>query len=275
MKKKVLKIIALVIAIALIVGVCWFANALNGNPLSKMLAEKAVVAYLAENYAQTDYYVEKLAYSFKFGNYYAHIRSETSMDTQFTLYIDMIGNVYFDTFDDVLRGAITARRLEQEYRDLTDQIFDNPSFPYPSDIGYGTLEIYPQEALDDPQVNDIPDYALVQQDLVLDQIYDIRELGRQAGHLIIYVESETISFELAAQIMLDIRAEFEKANIPFRAMDFVLQLPLPEEGPRPDEEVRVKDFQYEDIYQENLIDRIKAAHEELDAYYAEQDAKYK
>lgn len=275
MKKKVLKIIALVIAIALIVGVCWFANALNGNPLSKMLAEKAVVAYLAENYAHTDYNVEKLAYSFKFGNYYAHIRSEASMDTQFTLYIDMIGNVYFDTFDDVLRGAITARRLEQEYRDLTDQIFDNPSFPYPSDIGYGTLEIYPQEALDDPQVNDIPDYALVQQDLVLDQIYDIRELGRQAGHLIIYVESETISFELAAQIMLDIRAEFEKANIPFRAMDFVLQLPLPEEGPRPDEEVRVKDFRYEDIYQENLIDRIKAAHEELEAYYAEQDAKYK
>ena len=275
MKKKVLKIIALVIAIALIVGVCWFANALNGNPLSKMLAEKAVVAYLAENYAQTDYYVEKLAYSFKFGNYYAHIRSEASMDTQFTLYIDMIGNVYFDTFDDVLRGAITARRLEQEYRDLTDQIFDNPSFPYPSDIGYGTLEIYPQEALDDPQVNDIPDYALVQQDLVLDQIYDIRELGRQAGHLIIYVESDTISFELAAQIMLGIRAEFDKANIPFRTMDFVLQLPLPEEGPRPDEEVRVKDFRYEDIYQENLIDRIKTAHEELDAYYAEQDAKYK
>ena len=273
MKKKVLKIIALVIAIALIVGVCWFANALNGNPLSKMLAEKAVVAYLAENYAHTDYYVEKLAYSFKFGNYYAHIRSETSMDTQFTLYIDMIGNVYFDTFDDVLRGAITARRLEQEYRDLTDQIFDNPSFPYPSDIGYGTLEIYPQEALDDPQVNDIPDYALVQQDLVLDQIYDIRELGRQAGHLIIYVESDTISFELAAQIMMGICAEFDKANIPFRTMDFVLQLPLPEEGPRPDEEVRVKDFRYEDIYGEGLIDRIKASHDALEAYYAEQDGK--
>lgn len=275
MKKKVLKIIALVIAIALIVGVCWFANALNGNPLSKMLAEKAVVAYLAENYAHTDYYVEKLAYSFKFGNYYAHIRSEASMDTQFTLYIDMIGNVYFDTFDDVLRGAITARRLEQEYRDLTDQIFENPAFPYPSDIGYGTLEIYPREALDDPNVNDIPDYALVQQDLVLDQIYDIRELGRQAGHLIIYVERDTISFELASQIMLGIRTEFDKANIPFRTMDFVLQLPLPEEGPRSDEEVRVEDFRYEDIYQENLIDRIKAAHEELEAYYAEQDAKYK
>ena len=54
MKKKVLKIIALVIAIALIVGVCWFANALNGNPLSKMLAEKAVVAYLSRKPDRSD-----------------------------------------------------------------------------------------------------------------------------------------------------------------------------------------------------------------------------
>ena len=126
-----------------------------------------------------------------------------------------------------------------------------------------------------PYINDIPDYALVQQDLVLDHIYDIRELGRKAGHLIIYVESDTISFELAAQIILGIRAEFDKAIIPFRTMDFVLQLPLPEEEPRPDEEVRVEDFRYEDIHQENLIARIKAAHEELEAYHAEQDAKYK
>ena len=275
MKKKVLKIIALVIAIALIVGICWVANGLNGNPISKMLAKKAANEYLEENFSDTDYYIEELGFSFKFSNYYAHVRSVTSMDTQFTLHIDMLGNVYFDTYDSVTGGFVTARRVEQEYRELTNQVFETPSFPYPSDIGYGTLEIYPQEALDDPDVNDIPDYALVQQDLILDQIYDIRELGRQAGHLIIYVESETISFELAAQIMLDIRAEFEKANIPFRAIDFVLQLPLPEEGPRPDEEVRVKDFRYEDIYQENLIDRIKAAHEELETYYAEQDAKYK
>ena len=275
MKKKVLKIIAFIIAIALILGICWVANGLNGNPISKMLAKKAANEYLEANFPDTDYYIEELGFSFKFSNYYAHVRSVTSMDTQFTLHIDMLGNVYFDTYDSVTDGFVTARRVEQEYRELTNQIFENPSFPYPSDIGYGTLEIYPQEALDDPNVNDIPNYALIQQNLILDQIYDIRELGRQAGHLIIYVESDTISFELAAQIMLGIRAEFEKANIPFRTMDFVLQLPLPEEGPRPDEEIRVKDFRYEDIYEEGLADRIQKAHDALEAYYAEQDAKNK
>ena len=95
------------------------------------------------------------------------------------------------------------------------------------------------------------------------------------GNLINYVESDAISFELAAQIILGIRAEFDKANIPFRTMDFVLQLPLPEEGPRPDEEVRVADFRYEDIYEENLTERIKAADTALKAYYAELDAKNK
>ena len=34
MKKKILKIAALVLALALIVGVCIFANSLVGNPIS-------------------------------------------------------------------------------------------------------------------------------------------------------------------------------------------------------------------------------------------------
>lgn len=273
MKKKILKIIALIVALALIIGICWVANGLNGNPISKMLAKRGANNYLKEHFPNTDYYIENLGFSFKFTGYYAHVRSESSIDTQFTLHIDMLGNVFFDTYDDVLRGSITARRLEQEYRELTDQIFDNPAFPYPSDIGYGTLEIYPQEALDDPQVNDIPDYALVQQDFILDQIYDIRELGRQAGRLIVYVDSDTVSFELAAKILLDIRAEFDKANIPFRAIDFTLQPPLPDEGPRTGFEIHFDNFPYEDIYEEGLEGRIKTAHDALEAYYAEQDGK--
>ena len=265
MKKKVLKIIAFIIAIALILGICWVANGLNGNPISKMLAKKAANEYLEANFPDTDYYIEELGFSFKFTNYYAHVRSKTSMDTQFTLEIDMLGNVYFDTYESVTGGFVTARRVEQEYRELTNQIFETPSFPYPSDIGYGTLEIYPQEALDDPNVNDIPNYALVQQDLVLDQIYDVRELGKQAGHLIVYIDNQELSFENAANILLDIREIFDSANIPFYAIDLTLRT----NGER----INFDHFPYEDIYEDGLIERIKAAHEELEAYYAEQDGK--
>ena len=265
MKKKVLKIIAFVIAIALILGICWVANGLNGNPISKMLAKKAANEYLAEHFPGTDYYIQELGFSFKFSNYYAHVRSETSMDTQFTLDIDMLGNVYFDTYESVTGGFVTARRVEQEYRELTDQIFEDPSFIYKSEIQYGTLEIYPQEAFDDPHVTDIPEYALVQDELILDKIYDVRELGRQAGHLIVYIDNQELSFENAANILLDIREIFDSANIPFYAIDLTLRT----NGER----INFDHFPYEDIYEDGLIERIKAAHEELEAYYAEQDGK--
>ena len=54
MKKKILKIAALIIAVALIIGIGVVANALNGNPISKMLARKAADAYLEEHYPNTD-----------------------------------------------------------------------------------------------------------------------------------------------------------------------------------------------------------------------------
>ena len=66
MKKKVWKILALVVAIALIAGIAWVANGLNGNPISKMLAKKGANAYLEEHFPNTDYYIEDLGFSFKF-----------------------------------------------------------------------------------------------------------------------------------------------------------------------------------------------------------------
>lgn len=265
MKKKVLKIIALILAVALIIGICWAANGLNGNPISKWLAKRGANNYLKEHFPNTDYYIEDLGFSFKFTGYYAHIRSESSIDTQFSLNIDMAGNVFYDTFEDVKTGYITSRRLEQEYRELTKQIFENPSFIYKSDIQYGTLEIYPQEAFDDPLATDIPSYSLVQDDLVIDKVYDIRELGRQAGHLIVYVDDQELTFENAAKILLDIKAQFDEANIPFRAIDLSMRT----DGER----INFDHFPYEDIYEEGLVERIKAAHDEREAYYAEQDGK--
>ena len=90
-------------------------------------------------------------------------------------------------------------------------------------------------------------------------------MGRQAGHLIVYVDDQELTFENAAKILLDIKAEFDEANIPFRAIDLSMRT----DGER----INFDNFPYEDIYEEGLIDRIKAAHEELEAYYAEQDGK--
>ena len=273
MKKRYLKILALVVAIVLITALGWFANALLGNPLSKMLAEKTAESHLAAVYSDTDYYIDHINYSFKDGNYHARIKSPSSMDTEFSLTITMLGKLCLDSYDDVLYGFNTARRLDQDYRKLTDALFENPSFPYSCYISYGTLEIYPGELINNPHIENVPSYAINQDELVLDKIYNIQELGRQAGHLVIYVESDTVTIERAAEIMLDIKNQFDEAGVPFIVMDFTLQYPLPAEGQRPEGEIGVADFPYDEIYEAGMTDRVFEADKALKAYYAEQDAK--
>ena len=67
MKKKVLKIIALVVAMALIVGVCIFANSLVGNPISKWVANNTAEKHLEEKYGEKDFVIERVNFSFKDG----------------------------------------------------------------------------------------------------------------------------------------------------------------------------------------------------------------
>ena len=271
--KKFLKVVGILFTLVLV----WFANAMLGNPVSAMLAKNAAKDYLAEHYAHTDYYIEDVNFSFKDGNYYGHIRSESSIDTQFTLYMTMTGKVRFDTYDSVARGFVTANRLDMENGNLADTILESDDFPYSEydSFAFGTLEIYDPEALGDPNVMDIPAYAIDRSALVVDHAYDIREVGKQAGHLVIYVDSDVVTAERAGEIMLDIKSMFDAAEIPFAAMTLVLQHPRTEDSEWNDEEVRVEHFLYEDIHEEGLTERVEAADAALKAYYAELDALYK
>lgn len=273
MKKTYLKVLALLTALVLIAGLGWFANDLLGNPVSKALATNTAKKYLAETYPDTDYYIERVSYNFKNTDYHALIKSPTSVDTEFSLYITMLGKLSWDTYEDVQSRFTTARRIDMEYRELTDTVLEHPAFPYTCPIGFGTLEIYPEEAIGDPLAGEVPPYAINQNELVLDKVYDIRELGRQAGRLVIYIESDTVTPENAAAIMLDIKDRFDKAEIPFTAMDFTLEYAITEDGQRPEEQVGVAGFLYDEIYEEGMVERVRRADEALKAYYAEQDTK--
>ena len=56
-------------------------------------------------------------------------------------------------------------------------------------------------------------------------------------------------------------------------MDFTLWYPRGEEGTRPEGEVSVAQFLYIDMYEDGMAQRVEEANKELEAYYAEQDAK--
>ena len=118
----------------------------------------------------------------------------------------------------------------------------------------------------------MPSYALIEEDLEIDKLYDITKLGTEAGHLIIYVDDETVSIERAAEIMLDVKHFMDEGGVPFYAMDFVLQYPRTEDDEaRPGGSIHILNFLYTDIYERGMTERVQAANDAALAYYAEQD----
>lgn len=263
MRIKYLKMLAIAAAAALMIGLGVFANAFLGNPISHYLADRAAKAYLQEKYADTDYYIEEVFYSFKDGKYHAQVLLPDSPDASFGILITMKGEVKSDGFDFyVAQRMNTASRLDMAYRALVDSYFESEDCPYTGDTVIGTLAFRGRDA----DMQEYPSYALVQEDLVLDQQYDIVQLGAAAGRLIIHLDSNTVTVEEAARIMLDIKNNMDARGIPFRAMDFHLQQPEQYDGG-----IDILDFPYEDIYEQDMAARVEQASEATREYYARMD----
>ena len=277
MKKKWLKILALIAALVIVVGLCVFANALVGNPVSKWLATRTAEKHLEEVYGDMDFEIERVGFSFKDTDYYVHIKSPSSEDSSFSLQIDMLGNLKSDTYESrVLFGGNTVDRLYREYRALVDEVLEAPEYPFSSFIAYGDLKVGFQAPDVEPGVPYWPENYLILDKVELDKQYDIRELAVKAGYLVVYVEDEVVTVERAAEVLLELKDLFDTKKIPFYAIDFVLEYPRKAEGGNIKEgRVNVEGFLYSDIYEEGLVERIRIADEALNAYYAEEDAKTK
>ncbi len=283
--KKILKITALILALAMLGTLAWFANAMIGNPVSRFLATKTAKEHLEEHYGDTAYKIDEVMYSFKDGHYYAKVSSPDSIDGDFSIEIDMLGRLIDDHYDTyVADGTNTARRLDMEYRDLVDSVFQSDTFPYVTDIDYGMLEFIPESYYTDEKIHnevkdlrDIPWYGIIYEDLIIDGTYDVRELGKTAGHIILYVDTEDVTIEKACEVLLDVKSRLDNAGIGFYCIDLVVEYPRTfDEAPvRKEGRINVDEFLYTDIYEEGLYERVKAAHDELTEYYNEQDALMK
>ncbi|MBE6037615.1 MAG: hypothetical protein E7218_00195 [Anaerofustis stercorihominis] len=271
-KRKILKITAFLIAIAMITGLCVFANGLVGNPLSKMLAENAVEKYMRENYGDTDFVVYDFLFSFKDTSYYAKVNSPTSTDTDFTINIDMWGHIVNDNYENlVLGGYNTARRIDGEYRMMVENVFSSSEFPYFSDIDYGTIEFAEKEIIGMP---DVPANAILQDELVIDGIYDVAELAKKAGHLTLYVQDNTVSIEKACEILLKVKQLMDSHNVPFYDIDFVLEYNK-DGSHRQEARVETMRFLYSDIYEEGLYERVEHADMNAREYHRMMDEQSK
>ena len=267
--KKFLKIVAIVLAIILIAFAILLVNAFWGNPISKALAQNTAQKYFQQTYSNTDYELGDVTYSFKDGFYYVPISSPSSIDTRFSLAIDAFGKLHHDYFSDyVTTGRNTISRLEADYRRAVEAVFQSESFPYDAHIAFGEL-VYVFEA--DREAYDVADYAIIVDELPLDVVCDVNELGTQAGKLTVYIWDDTVSAARLAEILLDIRTSFDGAGIGFRTINCILEYPREENTLYEGDRFEVMDFAYSDIHEEGLAERVEESNAAANRYYQEQD----
>lgn len=269
MKKKSILLLLLPF---LMIGIIVFliVNSFYGNPVSKLLVKLSSQKYLKENFDTSELYIDSVVYNFKSGNYYANVVSKESSDTHFSIYTDKLGRIRFDDFSDrVLSGWNTSIRLQDEYRNLVASVLDSGDFPYESDIAFGEL-LVGYYSVNGQEIN-----TLNMSDLILDKKYDIKNLGKEYGHLVIYVDSNEVSEEKAAEILLDIKDIFDHANVPFYSVDFTLEMPrdVNADGRRPGDSINLIYFLAEDIYEEGMVERVHEARIAADAYYKKRKEK--
>lgn len=107
--------LAILLAIALFIVLSFY-----GNPISKIMADKAADKYLETHHRDLDLVHERAYYNFKDGTYVVELWDKNSIDTKFTLEYDSFGKMKRDTFDDRLFN--TFRRYMGFLDDLADEV---------------------------------------------------------------------------------------------------------------------------------------------------------
>jgi hypothetical protein len=145
------RIIAGVVALALIGGLLSFVTAFTGNPVTAFLATRAARQYVAEKYQDLDLTVGKAVYNFKMGSYMARAKSGASPDTHFAVYYRG-GRVERDDYEAYVLGMHnTLQRLSDDYSALAAGIIA-------SELGYAdntTWVMYDKGVLDEGEVIEV------------------------------------------------------------------------------------------------------------------------
>lgn len=269
--KKTTRIVSGTVFIMLIVAILLFINFFLGNPISRSLADKSAKTYIEETYPEMEF--DKSFYNFKDGMYCVFIKSPISIDTHFEIGISRMGEICWDSYEyDVLSKWNTYIRVDREYRSMLVSTFDSNDFFYESNMYFGGLTIKEKDSSEEFG----PVYGLNIEELEIDKIYDLKELGRISGNIELRIEDEEINTKRASEILLNIKDIFDKKDVLFYTIDFSLEKPRTEEEKtfKDRESFDVREFLYSDLYEEGLIKRLEKAAKDLEEYYKMEDLKY-
>ncbi len=259
--KKTAKIIAVIVAIALILGLLFVANAFVGNPISKFLVKRNSDNYLEQNYSELNLQSE-IGFSFKTNSYFVRVYSDTVEDLHFTLYYSMTGKLGRDTYENnITNGWNVLTRINEDYRHETDLLFEqlknNPIFlNSPSFFGSGYL-MSTTESEDREVGSEDNGGGIDGTTLELGKNYDSKQLGKIGGVLDVSVRfaDGDESYERGAKALKEIKSLFDQAEVGFRYIHFGV---FNEEG---NFAYGVDFLQYNELDSEDLAEKLQLAHE--------------
>lgn len=247
--------------IILLCVVLFFVNAFVGNPVSALLARGAAHRYVEREYGHLDVEIDEVGYNLKDTNYYAKVSSPTSVDTHFTVYISMLGQVERDTYESVTDGFNTWDRLNDAYIEQVRAVLE--TLPFESDGGFGDFRgSY-------SGLPGIENFGLPHEGLELDREYDLYGLGKEHGSITYRVLDKDVSYERAAEILIQLRDEMERSGVAFRVVNLTLRQPRDENGKWSGPELMIFDFPCAELYTDDLAEKIETAYHAAMDYYGE------
>ncbi len=272
MNKRFCKIAAFVTAVFLTAGLVLFANALVGNPLSRYIVKKSAEAYIEKTYPDENFYISEIRYSFKENGYYVNAVCDKSLDRHFKLGYNSWGRLKYDSYNyHIKEKNNTVRRVFDEYWNLVKNVTENPAFPFSVKIGYGELFTGGEGQHDFPF---FPKNSMNSLDFEIDKIYDVRALGKDMGIVTLYIEDDVVTEERFARILLEVKKYFDYNNVPFYAIDFVLEPSGDSDTQRADNDIRAEKILYSDIKDdEGYIERVRKAIRATKEFYDSSDMK--
>lgn len=140
----------------LVAIILFFAVAFFGNPISRVLANKAANDYLKTHYTDLELQKERAFYNFKDAKYVVRLQDKNSPDSQFELSFDSLGRLKYDSYGD--RTINTFRRYVDFLNKLSDEIANENGFDFklrlsPSDEKYYRYSLHVDQIFD---ADDLP-----------------------------------------------------------------------------------------------------------------------
>lgn len=151
---------------------------------------------------------------------------------------------------------------------MVDSVLYSYAYPYTVSMGFGDLEFEHEVGAE------VVEGALKRIDLVNDKFYKVGELGAKNGELVLYIDSDTVTNEKAAEILLKTKELMDQSGISFYSVHLVLQYPpydAEKSYARPEGEINLRKFLYSDIYEEGMLERVEKCVEDTQNYYNKQD----